>query len=262
MWLLSSGPIRSRKEVFMAGDEVGCPCNAAGSCEEGWSKFCIGELWLFAGLTGEELGELAGSLIRRVFEAGEAVFRQGDPARHIFLIKSGRIRLSRAMENGDELILDIRKPGDYLGEYILNDMDGGFPYPVTATCVDRVATCGFSKSGFEEMILKHPKIGLTVIRNMAGRIASLTGRIDAMGKTHLEERLYGVLLNVAREHGRRGSEGYYVLEMPLTHEDLGFLVGAHRVSVTRVMKRLREDGRVTQDGRSLMVRGAADALQH
>ncbi|MDR2611506.1 MAG: Crp/Fnr family transcriptional regulator [Deltaproteobacteria bacterium] len=239
-----------------------CPCNALHPAEEGWSPFCIGGLWLFAGLNREDLGALAGTLVRNVFETGDTVFRQGDPAQSIFLIKSGRIRLSRVMENGTELILDIRKPGDYLGEYILNEMDQGFPYPVTASCVERVVTCGFSKASFEGMILRHPAIGLTVIRNMAGRISSLTERIEAMSQTHLEEKLYGVLLNVAREHGRRGSEGSYVLEMPLTHEDLGFLVGAHRVSVTRVMKRLREAGRVTLDGRTLVVRGEGDALPH
>jgi CRP/FNR family transcriptional regulator len=219
-------------------------------------------MWIFAGLTREELAALAGTLTRHVFKAGEAVFRQGEPAQHIFLIKSGRIRLSRLMENGAELILDIRKPGDYLGEYILNGADSGFPYPVTASCMERVVTCGFSKAGFEEMILRHPLVGLTVIRNMAVRIGNLTERIEAMGQTHLEERLYGVLLNVAREHGRKGNQGSYVLEMPLTHEDLGFLVGAHRVSVTRVMKRLRETGRVTHDGRTLVVSGERDTLHH
>ncbi|MDR1312888.1 MAG: Crp/Fnr family transcriptional regulator [Deltaproteobacteria bacterium] len=243
-------------------EDDSCPCNAAAPGGQGWSRFCVGEMWIFSGLSREELASLAGSLTRRAFEAGETVFRQGEPAQHIFLIKSGRIRLSRLMENGTELILDIRKPGDYLGEYILSDMESGFPYPVTASCVEKVVTCGFSKASFEGMILKHPLVGLTVIRNMAGRIANLTERIEAMSQTHLEEKLYGVLLNVAREHGRKGSEGSYVLEMPLTHEDLGFLVGAHRVSVTRIMKRLKETGRVTHDGRTLVVRGEADALPH
>jgi CRP/FNR family transcriptional regulator len=220
-----------------------------------WSDFCIGELWIFSGLKIEELKALAKTLVRTSFEPGETVFRQGERAERIFLIKSGRIRLSRVMENGTELILDIRKPGDYLGEYILNDLEHHYPYPVSAVCVDKVLTCGFSRKSFEDMIVKYPIIGLTVIKNMAGRIANLTERIEAMSQTHLEEKLYGVLLNVAREHGKKGKSGSYVLEMPLTHEDLGFLVGAHRVSVTRIMKRLKETGKVTHDGKTLVVMG-------
>jgi CRP/FNR family transcriptional regulator len=219
-------------------------------------------MWIFKGLREEDLIALAQTLRRKSFEPGETVFRQGDRARHVFLIKSGRIRLSRAMENGAEVILDIRKPGDYLGEYILNDLATDFTYPVTASCVEKTLTCGFSRENFEDMVLKYPLVGLTVIRNMAGRIANLTERIEAMSQTHLEEKIVAVLLSVAREHGKKGQKGSYILEMPLTHEDLGFLVGAHRVSVTRVMKRLRETGRVTHDGKTLVVREEEGGRAH
>ncbi|MDR2405490.1 MAG: Crp/Fnr family transcriptional regulator [Deltaproteobacteria bacterium] len=239
-----------------------CPCNKAKTNEDSWSPFCVGELWIFNGLKEEELKALSMNLVRASYEPGETIFRQGDQAESIFLIKSGRIRLSRVMENGTEVILDIRKPGDYLGEYILNDLEQNYPYPVTAWCLDKVLTCGFTRKSFEEMVVSYPIIGLTVIRNMAGRIANLTERIEALSQTHLEEKIYAVLLNVAKEHGKRGKEGAYTLELSLTHEDLGFLVGAHRVSVTRIMKRLKEAGRIAQDGKTLVVQGTQSSLQH
>ncbi len=57
---------------------------------------------------------------------------------------------------------------------------------------------------------------------------------------------------VAREHGAP-SEAGLVIQFPLTHEDLSFLVGAHRVSITRAMKALRESGRIVQQGRTLIL---------
>ena len=231
-----------------------CPCEKNKSSYAGWSPICIGELWIFEGLGREELQALAAKAVRARYKAGSAVFSQGDRAQSIFLIKSGRIRISRTMENGAEVILDIRKPGDCLGEYILNDLEDEYFYPVSAWCMEDVQTCGFIRQTFEELVLAYPSIGLRVIRNMAGRIANLTERLDAMSQTHLEEKLYGVLLNVAREHGAREEGGGYQIEMPLTHEDLGFLIGAHRVSVTRGMKRLKECGKVCQNGRFLVVR--------
>lgn len=234
---------------------MGCPCEKhRPDCRE-WSSVCIGELWLFDGLTPSELEAVAAKAKRSRYGSREAVFVQGDRAQSIFLIKSGRIRISRTMENGTEIMLDIRKSGDYLGEYILNDLESEYYYPVSAWCMEDVVTCGFTRPIFEELVLKYPQIGLKVIRNMAGRIANLTERLDAMSQTNLEEKLYGVLLNVAREHGTKRNDGYYLLEMPLTHEDLGFLIGAHRVSVTRIMKRLKETGRITQDGRFLIING-------
>lgn len=71
-----------------------------------------------------------------------------------------------------------------------------------------------------------------------------------MSISNLEDRLHGVLVSVAREHGATSSHGL-VIQFPLPHEDLSFLVGAHRVSITRAMKSLRESGRIIQQGRTL-----------
>jgi CRP/FNR family transcriptional regulator len=241
-----------------------CPCDKQKTEGQEWSTTCIGELWLFAGLEINELKALAAKAVRIRHKAGQAVFTQGQRVQSIFLIKSGRIRISRIMENGAEVILDIRKPGDYLGEYILNDLEDEYHYPVSAWCVDDVSTCGFTRPIFEKLVLEHPAVGLKVIRNMAARITNLTERLGAISQTHLEEKLYSVLLNVAREHGVKQDDGYYMIEMPLTHEDLGFLIGAHRVSVTRVMKRLKELGKITQAGKFLVILGdeASLAAQH
>jgi CRP/FNR family transcriptional regulator len=71
-----------------------------------------------------------------------------------------------------------------------------------------------------------------------------------MSLSNLEDRLHSVLLNVSREHGVRGTNGY-TIQFPLTHEDLSFLTGAHRVSITRAMKSLKEAGKIIQQGRTL-----------
>jgi CRP/FNR family transcriptional regulator len=236
-----------------------CPCDPLAEGSD-WSAVCVGHLWLFDGLNEKELMALASQAIRARYRTGQAVFMQGDRARNLFLIKSGRIRLARSMDNGAEITLDIRKAGDFLGEYLLNDLDQPYLYPVSAWCLEDVTTCGFSRPVFEDLVLACPAIGLKVIKNMAGRIASLSDRLEAMAQLHLEEKIYGVLLNVAREHGQK-KEGLYVLEIPLTHEDLGFLVGAHRVSVTRTMKRLKESGRIARRGKSLIIHGE-DAIAH
>ncbi len=76
-----------------------------------------------------------------------------------------------------------------------------------------------------------------------------------MSLTHLGARLYQVLLHLALEHGVKSRDGF-VIEFPLTHEDLAFLVGAHRVSVTRALKELKKAGSVVQQKRHLLVRNA------
>jgi CRP/FNR family transcriptional regulator len=228
---------------------MACLCEELRPENTEWSPVCIGQLWVFDGLGQEEMLEVVQRALRRRYRMGQCVFRQGDPAREISLIKAGRIRLSKLLEDGTELTLDIRKPSDFLGEYIFSEE---FTYPVTAWCMEETLVCSFTKEGFEQLVLQKPNIGLQIIKNLSNRISHLTDRLGAMSQTHLEDRLYRVLLNVAREHGEKKREGYVIL-FPLTHEDLGFLIGAHRVSITRVMKRLKESGKIRQMGRKLVL---------
>ena len=61
------------------------------------------------------------------------MFLQGDPADKMFLIKGGRIKLSKVLEDGSELTLDIRKAGDFVGENMFSE-EG--EYPVSAYCLE------------------------------------------------------------------------------------------------------------------------------
>ena len=81
---------------------------------------------------------------------------------------------------------------------------------------------GFSKIQFGQLILRNPNIGLQVIKNLSERFTWLTSRVGNLTVTNIEERLYRVLCNVAKEHGASSLRGV-VIQFPLAHEDLGFL---------------------------------------
>jgi CRP/FNR family transcriptional regulator len=105
---------------------------------------------------------------------------------------------------------------------------------------------------FQQLILDHPRIGLRIVRKMSERISWLTNQIGSVSVSNTEERLYQVLVNLAREHGIPDRKGM-TIQFPLTHEDLGFLVGAHRVSVTRAINELKKAGRIFITGKRLTV---------
>ncbi len=228
---------------------MGCPCDQQAGNNFLVTPTCIGHLWVFENLRPEELQALTQAALRKIYKRGEEVFSQGDSAQKMFLIKAGRVKLSKISEEGDEITLDIRKAGDFLGESMLTE---DIEYPLAATCLEDTLICGFTKYDFEKLVLEHPSIGLQVIKNLSKRIDWLTSRVGSLSLTNLEDRLYSVLINVAQEHGVKGPKGF-VIQFPLTHEELSFLVGAHRVSITRAMKTLRESGKVLQDGRTLIL---------
>jgi CRP/FNR family cyclic AMP-dependent transcriptional regulator len=214
---------------------------------------CFEQIWLFEGAPHEALCEVAKKLVRKRLAAGEDLFRQGERADSIYLIKMGSVKLWKITEEGRSVTLDIRKAGDLLGESVL--LEEG-TYPVGATCLEPTFTCGFDKKTFEALVLGHPDIGLVVIRNLSRRIQQLSGKVGALSEPNLEDRLYEVLVNVAWEVGAR-TPGGWTIAFPLTHEEIGFLVGAHRVSVSRTLARLRDLGKIRTSGRQLFIRDLA-----
>jgi CRP-like cAMP-binding protein len=228
---------------------MSCRCNELVGPGVEISPTCIGHLWVFENLKAEELGALVQAARRQVYKKGQEVFSQGDPANQMFLLKAGRVKLSKISAEGNEITLDIRKAGDFLGESMLI---ADAAYPLTALCLEDTLICGFTKTGFEKLVLENPNIGLNVIKNLSRRINWLTERVGSFSLTNLEDRLYQVLIQVARDHGVQGPRGSSI-QFPLTHEELGFLVGAHRVSITKAMKALKESGRILQEGRTLIL---------
>jgi CRP/FNR family transcriptional regulator len=204
------------------------------------SEKCFRDLWLFEDLTEEENRCCLKFGTSRVFRPGQPVFRQGEPADAMFIIKAGRIRLSKVLVDGTEIILDFRTAGDMVGENMIAEEKN---YPVTAWSMEETMTCGFSRSNFDALVRENPQIGLRVIRNMGKRIAFLTNRLESMTTGCVAERLFQVLTNIASEHGIVRNDGYH-LTFSLTHEELGFLIGVHRVSITRAMKELSRSGKL------------------
>lgn len=228
---------------------MACLCERIAGKDIELSPTCIGHAWIFKNLEAQEIEALSREALRKKSARGQALFLQGDPADEMFLIKGGRVKLSKVLADGTELTLDIRKAGDFVGENMFSE-EGH--YPVGAYCLEDTLTCGFSRSQFEQMVLQHPKIGLQIIKNLSDRISWLTTRIGNLTVTNIEERLYSVLGSVAKEHGAVGPQGI-VIQFPLTHEDLSFLTGAHRVSISRAMKALKKAGKIIQEDRRLIL---------
>ena len=159
-----------------------CTCDELVPAGRGAAEVCLGQLWLFASLTEEELGALLAAAWRRSLAKGSYVFLQGEPARLLFVIKAGRIKLIKTDAEGNEILVDIRKAGDFIGETFLGE---NADYPLTAECMEDSLLCGITKEHFERLVIEHPNIGLQIMRTMSERIAWLTSRVSSLASTIL-----------------------------------------------------------------------------
>ena len=76
----------------------------------------------FGGLPESSLDLLISMLAERRFDAGSAVVAEGEPGRSMFIVKSGRLAVSKQSSSGSVIAISVLEPGDFFGEMTLIEM--------------------------------------------------------------------------------------------------------------------------------------------
>lgn len=137
----------------------------------------------FSAIPTEALAELAARARELHLDAGQTIFREGDPDRGVFLVVEGTIeqRIGRA------LVRAVR-PGMGMGELWLAE---GEPHAYGATAIEHTHVLNVTREDIMDAMLDFPEFGTAMVRALALRVHELTGRILEL--EHLVSRLHAAL---------------------------------------------------------------------
>jgi CRP-like cAMP-binding protein len=117
---------------------------------------------LFQGLAEADLRELSERASTRSLPRDALVVREGEPADALYGIVRGRVKVYLGGEDGGEVILDTKGPGQYFGEMMLDDK----PRSASVMTLEPSELAVIPRVEFKAFLLKHPEIALHVIRNL------------------------------------------------------------------------------------------------
>lgn len=129
---------------------------------------------IFHGLSSGQLGRVMLAMQRRAYQTGEKLFEEGQPGKAVFIIKSGRVELSRQTSEGIRK-LGILGPGQMFGEMALLEQ---MTRTATATVVEDGEIYLLYTASLEALIRNHPRIGVRLLRNMAIMLSALLRRTN------------------------------------------------------------------------------------
>jgi CRP/FNR family cyclic AMP-dependent transcriptional regulator len=195
---------------------------------------------LFAGLSDEQLRALSERTAQRSFQKNAIVVNEGDLTDSLYLILSGRVKVYLGDESGKELILDIKGPGQYFGEMVLDERARS----ATVMTLEPAQFATLSRSDFIAVLLKHPEIALELIRNLIRVARGLNENVRSLALLDVYGRVARVLIELAVEQ----EDGRLVIPEKLTQKDLANRVGASREMINRILRDLSQGGYVTVDG--------------
>ena len=147
------------------------------------APLALGEIDFLKGRSAGTLRDLAPCLVERSIAAGEPVFRQGDGGDEIFLVRSGRVRISLRFGDGDEVHLATFGRGDAFGEIAF--LDRGLR-SADAVALSQVELFVLSRRRFDALAEQHPRLGTqffeALARSLALRLRQADAEIGVLGE--------------------------------------------------------------------------------
>jgi CRP/FNR family transcriptional regulator, cyclic AMP receptor protein len=167
----------------------------------------------------------------REFPVGSVVFREGDAGGQMYVIQSGRVKISKNLSAGPRT-LAILGAGEFFGEMaILNDK----PRTATAEVLEDAKMLILDSRTFEAMVTGNTEIAVRLIKKLSRRLDSANALIEILLQQDPRVRVILGISRIAEEFGDKRPDGVYV---PTTTAELASEVGVEEPKVIETMARL------------------------
>jgi len=198
---------------------------------------------LFEGVTAAELETLRPAVRMRSFPKDSHVFREGDPGSHLYLIKSGQVKIERISAGGGEFVFAVVGAGEVFGELSLFEPEA--ERSADAVALEPTECALLARDPVIAFLLGHPLLLLRVITSLVGYIQRKDRAMAEVAFLDIPGRVAQKLVDLAESRGERVGEGF-VIRIPLSQRTLAGMVGASRENVNRTLHRFVELGYISQ----------------
>jgi CRP/FNR family transcriptional regulator, cyclic AMP receptor protein len=203
----------------------------------------------FCNLPKLSLQELERVKYATAYPQGAVLFLEGQAPRGVYVICSGRVKLSTTSRDGKTLILRIAQAGEVLG---LHATVSGKPYELTGETLQPCQLDFIRREDFLRFLQHHADACLNAAEHLSKNCQSAYEMIRSLGLSHsVSEKLARLLLEWSSD-GDVTKEGIRI-KVALTHEEIAQLIGTSRETVTRVLGEFREKQLAQLRGSTLMI---------
>jgi len=208
---------------------------------------------LFCNLSDGAVKRLAGITSSAAYPKGATLFVEGQPARGLFVLCSGRVKLSTCSADGTTLILRISEPGEVLG---LPATVTGTCYELTADVIEAGQANFIARTDFLSFLKDSGEAALRVAQQLGETYHSAIAEMRTIALSHSAgEKLARLLLEWASNYPEE--KGQVRIELTLTHEEMAQMIGSSRETVTRRLTDFRKKQLLEVTGSTLVIKNKA-----
>ncbi|HUJ30284.1 MAG TPA: Crp/Fnr family transcriptional regulator [Candidatus Acidoferrum sp.] len=205
---------------------------------------------LFCNLPPEGVQKLAEIVAPSTYPKGATLFVEGQEPRGVFILCSGKVKLSTSSADGKTLILRISETGEVLG---LAATVCGKPYQATAEILEPSQVNFISRNDFLAFLKECGEATLRVAQQLGENYHHALSEMKTIGLSHSAgEKLARFLLDWCAEHATGNGEPR--VKLTLTHQEIAQLIGTSRETVTRLFADFKKRQLVQVKGSTIIFR--------
>jgi CRP/FNR family transcriptional regulator, cyclic AMP receptor protein len=209
----------------------------------------LSEAPLFDALSEQDSAALRAWVHEVTLSRGERLFSEGDDGNALYIILSGKIKLTKAAPDGRENLLSVHGPGEMFGELSLFDP---IPRTSSATAVTDARLAALAHDALRTWLATRPEVAMHLLQALAQRLRRINEVKADLVFTDVPGRVGKALLDLADRFGVQQPDGIQV-NHDLTQEELAQLVGASRETVNKALADFVARGWIQLAAKSVLV---------
>lgn len=201
------------------------------------------EYKLFEGLSEPNKQKVLNLFKSALFARKERISFGDSTQDYIYLVKSGRVKISYLSPEGKEIIVTILYPGDI---YSLHS-------EANATVLEPAEVLYISSRGFTRLIIENPDLTPNLVRILGIILKNTNDALLNLAFKEVNSRVASLLLKTAKEKGVTTGEGIE-FELGLTHEEIAGIISSRRQTVTTILNRFESAGIISIQRKKYIVK--------
>lgn len=217
----------------------------------------LGMVPFFKDLSKEQLREVNKKFTANHFTKGETIYRQGDASTMLRVVVAGNVKLVSHTLEGESVLLDMLKPGDFFGNPTAGSKDR---YNETAETQTDACILSIRLSDFREVMNRYSPVAMSVLDITTEKLNESRQRIQHLSTLPVTKRIAHMLVTLGNKFGEENRHGL-LIQLPLSRRDLADMGGTSVATASRVMSRFQEDDLITSGRQWVAIKDKPELLR-
>jgi CRP/FNR family cyclic AMP-dependent transcriptional regulator len=170
----------------------------------------------------------------RTYNAGDYIFREGDPGNEMFIIQTGKVKITKQVKEGVDKTLVVLGAGDFFGEMAVIDKA---ERSANAIAMEPSRLIALDEEVFEMHMQTNPKIVKKILKNLTSRLREANDQIATLMIKDANRLVANNILLVVHKHGEEGPNGI-TMDIPFTVTELSKRCGVELPKTQEIVDRM------------------------